>query len=172
MVNIGYPFLLKDKRGASGNFLMNTYIYVFHNCKNQKYIINVENYKYDFYHIKFHLKNHTASKNKYRIQTNTFDAFRIISTCFNVLFHIFEKNRYASFGFIGMSSKNEKIKENKQNKRFRIYRRKALNLFSENDFIHVENLDNNAYFLINRHNPEINLQDKIKNMINDYCEIT
>jgi hypothetical protein len=170
MVNPGYQFTLKDKKRSNNDVLLITHIYTFKNRKNQRYIVNVENYRYNFFVIKFHLKSDTYSKNKYCFQTNTFDAFRILSTCFNILYSIFEKNKLASFGFLCMPSKNEIIKENKQNKRYRIYRLKALNYFSGNDFIHIENPIDNAYIIINKHNPEIDLQNKIINMIIEYYD--
>lgn len=78
------------------------------NCRfNQQYIVNVERYDNEIYIIKFHLKNHSNSDNKYSILSGLHDMPRILATCIKIMLDIYDKNPYASFGFIGANSLGE-----------------------------------------------------------------
>ena len=49
------------------------------------YLVWVECYRYHFYAVKFHLKNHRYSDNKYRYMTKLNEARQVIHTCINIL---------------------------------------------------------------------------------------
>src|SRR5688572_5164650 len=51
---------------------------------NQRYIVNVEEYQNWIFVVKFHLKSHSNSENKYSLRTKFGDANRVIMTCIHI----------------------------------------------------------------------------------------
>ncbi len=78
--------------------------------------------------------------------TNTNEPRRIINTCINIMLTIYEKNKKASFGFVGANGFNEDIS---CTKRYRVYSRIIATYFSNKYFYHKENIEKSAYMLIN-----------------------
>ncbi len=137
--------------------------YSFKTRLNQRYIVNVEEYKYQLFVIKFYLKNHEHSKQKYNLLTNDGDAFRVISTCVNVILEILTLNPEASFGFIGEQSLGE---EKANTKCFRIYKRVTENYFPPQKFEHAINTENSSYLILNKKNKTLELKEKAQEMFN------
>ena len=83
-------------------------LYTFTSTKSHLcYWVWVERYEHDIYAVKFHLKAHRHSKNKYNIKTGTFEPRTIIQTCINIMLDVYHENKHASFGFIGSNSEGE-----------------------------------------------------------------
>lgn len=157
MLQSAYPFYLiqRDKGDSSG--LLHVLLYRFKSSKsNLVYIVRVEEYQYNIYAVKFYQKSHSLSKDKYRIMTNTNEPRRIINTCINIMLTVYQKNKKASFGFVGANGFNEDIS---YTKRYRVYSRIIATYFSDEHFYHKENIDKSAYMLINNislnENPEL-----------------
>lgn len=147
MLQSAYPFYLiqRDKGDSSG--LLHVLLYRFKSTKsNLVYIVRVEEYQYNIYAVKFYQKSHSLSKDKYRIMTNTNEPRRIINTCINIMLTVYQKNKKASFGFVGANGFNEDIN---YTKRYRVYSRIIATYFSDEYFYHKENIDKSAYMLIN-----------------------
>lgn len=147
MLQSAYPFYLiqNDKGGSKG--LLHVLLYRFKSTKsNLVYIVRVEEYEYNIYAVKFYQKSHSLSKDKYRIMTNTNEPRRIINTCINIMLTVYQKNKKASFGFVGANGFDEDIS---YTKRYRIYSRIIATYFSDEYFYHKENIDKSAYMLIN-----------------------
>jgi hypothetical protein len=167
MFDLFYPHKCVGKQGKSkSEYWQELTIYTF-NCKlNFQYIVNVEKYDCNVYIVKFYLKNHRHSKDKYRLLTGNRDAPRIIRTCINIMIDIYKINPYASFGFIGANSLNE---AEANSKRFRVYRRAMENLFTPLKFSHHVYIEQSAYIMLNRNNKgEPELLEKIEKMFNDF----
>jgi hypothetical protein len=128
---------------------------------NNRYIVNVEEYENFVYVIKFHLKSHSLSKNKYKLRTNLKDANRVIMTCINIMLFFYEKNPYSSFGFIGSNDLGES--EN-ATKRFNFYKRLMETFFSPIKFVHLEYPKRSAYLLLNRDNLKPSLKKEIESL--------
>src|SRR5690606_29310101 len=94
---------------------------------HERYIAIVEEYDHKIFVVKFFLKNHSSSKNKYNFVTNkgSASASKVIRTVINIILEVIKGNELASIGFLGsekFSNKNN-IKEGKSNtQRFRIYK--------------------------------------------------
>lgn len=127
------------------------HLYTFIGKGNHRYLIRVEEYRYDFFAVKFHLKAHTDSKNKYRLVTDYRDMQGCVRTCINVMLEIAAKNQLASFGYIGANSMEE-VKEN--TKRFRIYNRVMQNFFLPANFAHHFLKTESTYLLLRKNNLE------------------
>jgi len=136
--------------------------------KNQRYIVNVEEYLHDIYIIKFHLKSHSDSEDKYRILTHFNDAAKIISTCTEIMISFYKNNDKASFGFIGAQFVGDEDQSN--TKRFRVYRRVMENLFSPVKFSHYSIPEKSAYLLLNKLNTSVTLEE-IERMFNNYYRV-
>lgn len=147
MLESAYPFYFIQKDKGLSKGLLHILLYRFKSEKSHlTYIVRVEEYEYDIYAVKFYQKNHSLSKNKYRIMTNTYEPRRIINTCINIMLSIYKDNSKASFGFIGANGVNEDIN---CTKRYRVYSRIIATYFSDAYFYHKENIEKSAYMLIN-----------------------
>lgn len=123
-------------------------LYKFKSPKShQWYMVWVECYQHHFYAIKFHLKNHRYSDNKYRFMTKLNEARNVIHTCIDIMLDIAIEDDLSSFGFIGANSIGEKIEETK---RFQVYKVLMATYFSEERFQHVQNVNKSAYVMIRR----------------------
>lgn len=157
MLQSAYPFYLIQKDKGDCNGLLHVFLYRFKSTKSKLvYIVRVEKYMYNIYAVKFYQKNHSLSKDKYRIMTNTNEPRRIINTCINIMLSIYQSNKKASFGFVGANGFDEEIS---CTKRYRVYSRMIATYFSDEYFYHKENIEKSAYMLINnislKENPDL-----------------
>lgn len=157
MLQSAYPFYLIQSDKGDSKGLLHILLYRFKSTKsNLVYIVRVEEYEYDIYAVKFYQKSHSLSKNKYRIMTNTNEPRRIINTCVNIMLTVYQKNKKASFGFVGANGFDEDIS---YTKRYRVYSRIIATYFSDEHFYHKENIEKSAYMLINnislKENPDL-----------------
>ncbi len=127
------------------------HLYTFTGKGNHRYLIRVEEYPNDFYAVKFHLKAHSDSKDKYRLTTGYNDMPTCVSTCIQVMLEIAEKNPIASFGYIGANSLGE---EKENTKRFRIYNRVMQNFFLPANYAHHFLVKESVYLLLRTANAE------------------
>lgn len=147
MLQSAYPFYFIQKYKGDPSGLLHILLYRFKSTKSKLvYIVRVEEYKHNIYAVKFYQKNHSLSKDKYRIMTNTNEPRRIINTCINIMLSIYQNNPKASFGFIGANGFNEDVC---CTKRYRVYSRIIATYFSDKYFYHKENIEKSAYMLIN-----------------------
>lgn len=125
------------------------HIYRFKTRFNRVYFIEVEQYKNNIYFAKFYCRIHKNLKDRYKIQLEDGDGFRIFSTCIKLATLLLKEDPLASFGFIGENS----IKEQKINtRRYRIYKVLSERYFSPKAFIHERDDYNSTYFIINKKN--------------------
>ena len=123
---------------------------------NHVYLVRVEEYPYHFYGIKFYLKDHCHSKNKYNLLTGLNEPRSVINTCINILIDVYKKDKHASFGFIGAHTLKE-LDEKKSSglerptKRMRFYERIINSYFPSNGsfFQHYIDEAKNTYLIIN-----------------------
>ena len=102
-----YRFVQRIEDAYSQNsFLKYKLLYTFKSSKSHLwYWVWVEVYDYDFYAVKFHLKAHRDSKNKYSLMTGLNEARPVINTCIAIMQEIGNKNPNSSFGFIVLTWK-------------------------------------------------------------------
>lgn len=147
-----YPFrfVKKDVEAWQGleSFMTHRLLYSFKSTKtNQTYWVWVECYKHHFYAVKFHLKNHRNSENKYNIMTGLNEARQCIKTVMAVMNDVAKSDEQASFGFIGANMEGETTFNTK---RFRVYERYMHSYFGEESFMHYMNIEKSAYLLLSR----------------------
>ena len=155
MFDSSYTFNLIDRKENPTKDIFNIWKFNFTSHK-RRYIIEVEQYKYSIYILKYYADCHSKSKNKYSLLFNDEKPTRIIKTCVDVMLHFYANNNNASFGFIGANSINKKkkgikISEGTSNtQRFRIYKLLMYNFFGKSTFAHAFNKKYSAYLMINR----------------------
>ena len=175
---VGYPIHKANspKNTKKGDALLCLHIYTFKNRKGTIYIVNVEQYLYDVYIIKFHTKADRSRKEKYNLLTNQKDARRIIYTCIEIGLQIYVTNPNASFGFVGSPIPKELKRESqlKNTKRFRVYSKFAKFFFSPDNFLHTNNPDFSLYLLLNKKHLESNntLHEKIMEMFEQHFDLS
>jgi hypothetical protein len=163
MIHSGYSFNFIHTKAIKEKYHLREHKYAFKTRLNKRYIVNVEEYQHKLFVIKFYLKSHEHSKNKYNLLANNGDAFRILSTCVNIILHTLAKTPTASFGFIGEHSIGE---EKNNTQRFRIYKRVTENYFPADKFEHALNVENSSYLILNKKNKTENLKEKAQVMFN------
>ncbi len=140
---------------------------------NQVYLVRVERYPYHFYGIKFYLKAHAHSDQKYNLLTNFNEPRPILNTCICIMLDIFQKDSKASFGFIGAETLSEKEKRiatgiESLTKRMSFYRRLLNTYFPQSNEYFEHYIDNqkSSYLIINRH--QLETDSDLINKINSY----
>lgn len=135
--------------------------------KTQKhtYIVDVEEYKQQIFILKFYLKNHRLSDNRYSFRTNERKAMRILGTCMKISLKIYEKYPLASFGFIGGNDIGE---HKSNNKRYRLYKKITENIFSPKKFYHYKDDKSSMYIIFNKENTEIDQKQIIEEISKHY----
>ena len=113
-----FPFRFIMTEAVEGEIYHHISKYTFDGPRNHQYIVLAENYFQDVYAIKFHLKSHSGSINKYTLMTGYHQVPLIIRTCIQIMLSILLENPKASFCVLGTEQENEPKKETK---RFRIY---------------------------------------------------
>ena len=152
-----YPYRFVQKvdvqDASSSSFLRYKLLYTFKSSKShQWYWVWVEVYERDFYAVKFHLKAHRYSENKYNLMTGLNEARPVINTCIAIMREIGMKNSRASFGFIGANMDSESTY---MTKRFRVYSVMMATYFDEEIFEHFVMMDKSAYLLIRKTELEV-----------------
>ena len=144
-----YRFVQRfDEESGSLSFLRYKLLYTFKSTRShQWYWVWVEAYDLDFYAIKFHLKAHRDSENKYRLLTGLNEARPVIYTCMAILNEIAESSPQSSFGFIGANLLEESTF---MTKRLRVYSSFMATYFTESVFEHYMMIDKSAYLLVRR----------------------
>jgi len=142
-----YRFVQRvDEAYGENTFLKYKLLYTFKSPKShQWYWVWVEVYEHDMYAIKFHLKAHRGSQNKYSLMTGLNEARPVINTCIAIMQEIAHVNPHASFGFIGANMENETPR---LTKRFKVYSRMMATYFSSEEFKHLILMNKSAYVLI------------------------
>lgn len=145
----GYKFTYHGFKNIDNNgIILIRHILSFKSRKNNIYIVEVEEFSdFQLMIIKFYLKSHRLSDNKYNLLTKKNETPGILTTCMNIMIWFYNKNPYRSFGFIGSNSLNEEVTITK---RFKLYRILMRNLFSPIKFMHFEYESKSAYLLLNK----------------------
>lgn len=173
-----YDFSCVSKQSNDSGDLLETYLYSFKSPKtHMRYIAEVEHYKCDLYAVKFYLKAHQNSKERFNVLTNLYEARPVIYTCIAILIDVYHQNNKASFAFIGSPSPKEILRENensclkKENRtqRFRIYSTLMSTFFSETHFEH-RNSPRHSLYLMRNKSSNNSLKD-IQAMINTIYNI-
>lgn len=141
-----------------------------------RYIAEVEHYKFDLYAIKFYLKVHQNSKDRFTVLTNLYEARPVIYTCIAILIDIYHQNNQASFAFIGSPSpkeiererRNPRQKKENRTQRFRIYSTLMSTFFSETYFEHRNSPRHSLYLMRNKssHHSLREIQEMINTIYN------
>ena len=144
-----YSLQFFHREKVNDKLLVERDIYRFVTRFNRVYFIEVEKYRDHIYFAKFYCRIHKNLKNRYKMQLDDGDGFRIFSTCISVAGIIYRNDPQASFGFIGESS----IGEDPQNtRRYKIYRKLSERYFSPLAFNHEKDDYNSTYFILNKKN--------------------
>lgn len=152
----GYQFNYHGTGRKNDCSLKKEHIYSFRTRYKIEYIVNVEEYHFDMYVVKFFQKTHSNSKNKYNLLINKRlpcfnDARRVIYTCVEIGKHIYALNPQASFGFMGNQTlKERELQITENTKRFRVYKYFANFYFSPESFQHIMYPAKSIFILLNQ----------------------
>jgi len=138
-------------------FVERLIIYSFR-TESYPYLVEVEQYPYNIYALKFYRRKHKGNKEKFNLMSNEYKCSRIVGTCFSIFMDIYKKNPLASFGFVGSHTidKNKSIIEPlAETKRFRIYKQAVINYFGTETFTHFSDPHNSVYLAISNKNKSV-----------------
>ena len=161
--------LLNKKVDEPPYIKVGEFLYRFKTEKKETYLVLVEEYVNQLFVVKFYLKAHQHSKNKYKelickldsCQEHKKDSVprnsrKIIFTCMEVCRQLSEQYPLHSFAFIGCPKLGtDETYEN--NQRFRIYGKIALTFVSNDNFRHYEDKKYSVFILINQANLKENV---------------
>lgn len=154
-----YDFIRVHKENGNANDIIEILYFSFKSTKtNLRYIAQVEHYNLDLYAIKFYLKNHKDSPNRFNVLTGKFEARPVIHTCIAIMIYIYKSDPNASFAFIGSPShkeierekRNPKMKKEYNTQRFKIYSTFMYTYFSLEKFKHLNSVKESLYLMLNR----------------------
>ncbi len=147
-----YPFhKVGVVKPLSNKYLKEIITYNFKSRSNY-YLVEVERYELDIYIIKFYLKKDKRNSHKYNVLTNENRCSRIINTCVKIMLEIYNKDKLASFGFVGANTirRDTGFEEPKvQTKRFMVYKRVMYALLGVQTFTHYYDASNSTYLMLN-----------------------
>lgn len=177
MQNINpYKYVISGSQKIEGG--QKVRLFRFKNGFNQKVIVEIFEYKFDVYAIKFYLHNNRDSDNRYsfnydirflkRKKTNgTSNFLRTIDTITSIaLNEVLGKNEFASFGFLGAPKPTEKdLDINKANInpdktiadtiRYRIYNISSRRIFNPKNFEYIDSKTSSIMLLRNNKNKQV-----------------
>jgi hypothetical protein len=163
--NDGYPFIHKGYKEKADGKIYHQHTYTFKTRKNNTYIVLLnEVLDFDLYIVKFYLKNHRYSDDKYSLLTNFQEFPSILGTIINIMMETYKNNPKSSFCFQGANSKKEDIKETK---RFRVYKEVMARCFSPTFFHHIEDSNKSFYLLLNK--AKLDEYDTLLDDIHDFA---
>lgn len=135
-----------------------THNYCFRGKLNKRYIVQVEEYRFHVFVIKFFLADHRNDHDRYNKATRLYECSRVIATICQIMKSIFQGNPFCSFGFVGSNLPDESVQNTK---RFRLYSKVVGLIISVVEFEHHQSINDSAYLLLNRHHKDPDLIDKI-----------
>lgn len=169
MFDKGYNYRkVQVDKPTSRDVFLTKHIFVFISDNHKKYIVWLEEYKHNMFIVKFHLKCHNKSDDRYNRMTKFNDVSKVLRTCIDIMVEIYRANPYSSFGFAGANMIDEELPENK---RYRVYRAIMKRFFSTKYFWHNQKVYKNLYFLINKNNSESDLEQKIIDSLSEIYDI-
>jgi len=125
---------------VAGHFIKDEYQFYFKSTKSKlRYCVEGIYHEENFFALKYYCKTHKLSKNKYSIHTNTFEANKIIDSCLQAIPLLIDIHPDCSFVAVGARSiKSESAEPAQNNRRYKIYCQKLMNIFgSNNDYVMI-----------------------------------
>ena len=155
-------------------------IYTFKNLFNDIVIVEVFHYSDNVYVIKFFLKKHRLSNNRYSLQYDsklpnyyrkcTQNFIRCLDTIFNIGLDYLKSDNLASFGFMGAPRVKElsKLNDDKtvsNTNRYRVYKSYSLRYFSPQKFLFIDSESSSIFFIRNENNKNALPKNKVMKII-------
>lgn len=126
-------------------------VWKFRSSKSNKcYIIEMEHLNNNLIAVKFYYKGVRWSKQRYSLMTNDNEPRTIVYSCFELMKRYYINDGSVSFGFIAAQDIDLVKKSKPVNRRFRFYRTLANNYFGTKSFIHLQDMEERLYLLLNR----------------------
>lgn len=139
----------------NGYGLLKILHYKFSTYQAKDYLIYVYCYPQNLYVIEFFLREDKNSKqeSKYGRVINNGNAWKVIRTCFEIIFELYRVCNDASFAFIGSpkTMDNELVESVQVTQRFKIYRYISINLLGEHSFEQYGDEQTSCYLIANNH---------------------
>ena len=154
-----YPFKYIQSKEVKDEPFLVEHLYSFKG-KNGRYIVVLQEFPFQFIGVKFYLKAHTDSPNKYKLLTGNNDVQGCVRTCIEIMLSLLQSNPKTSYGFIGANLVGESMNNTK---RFKIYRQVMENLFSPLYFTHYSLQAESVYLMLN--NPMLKEKPQFFNVI-------
>lgn len=170
MFDSSYKFRYIQSNAIAGELFLKRHLLTFTCRFNHRYIVEVEEYEHEIFAIKFYLKAHADSSNRYKLLTHLNDAPKVFRTCIDIMLYFLERQPQASFIFLGAQLQTEKNEKN--TKRFRVYKRIMENFFKPTGFAHYMQEESSIHLILNHlqidKNP--NILKEIEKTILEYYE--
>lgn len=161
-----YPHKLLRSYKDYNSESIKTYVYQVKSSRTQiEYFVNLEEFPFDVFAIKFHLKSDNKAKEKYKMKSNANEAKTIFRTCVNILIEHHKLNRMSTYVVVGSNSLEELSIENTQ--RYRIYKYMLTNFICHVEFEHFKFEKQSIYLVLNRNHPD---RQSVQDTVQHYME--
>ena len=128
------------------------YSYSFNTSNQRRYIVQLHEYEYKVFVIKFYEAAHKNRRNKFNMLLNDHDCTKILRTVIEIALDILKTQEFASFAFVGVPKEGKEEKDKENNQRLRIYKQLAENFFGTDTFKHGHEYRVNCYLMVNKKN--------------------
>lgn len=178
-----FPYQYKKKQCIKLGQKYPCDIYTFNNIYNDTVILEVFRYNNNVYVIKFYLKKHRLSQNKYSFQyskneitskgynSGVKNILKTLDTILSVGLEYYRKDNLASFGFMG-APKPKELEEHIQTdgtvgntRRYSIYKSYSLRYFNPESFKFIDSKTSSIFFIRNEKNKENLPKEKVMGII-------
>ena len=137
-----------NKNIGAEEVLVKTWHYKFRTIYGIRYNVDIEEFKYELFILKFYQDKHKSHPDKYRFMTGENDCWRIFSTILNITMEVYKKYPKGSFGFVGARSLDETTRE--KTKRWVVYKRIMAQYFDPNLFKHAPDPKRSLFVALNK----------------------
>lgn len=184
MKQLPSPYLYIKKQCVKSG-LNHCDIFTFKNLYNDVVILEVFKYNDNVYVIKFFLKKHKLSKEKYSFQYSTSflkekgfvsgvkNFFKTLDTILTIGMEYSKKDNLASFGFMGAPKPEELLNRDElditiaNTTRYSIYKSYSLRYFNPKHFTFIDSNTSSIFFIRNERNRKNLPKAKVMRIIKD-----
>lgn len=154
-----YQFKYLNNQPLNHNSQKCNHIYTFSTRYGVKYQVNILEYTFGLFAVKFHLSIHKKHARRYQILADVPDRIVVLKTMVRIMLDVLRCiNNEASFAFIGMPLTNESADTTK---RFKVYKIFCRRFFNPDNFHHDFDETKSFYMLLNKKRDTIVMKEEI-----------
>lgn len=134
--------------------LIKKHVYEFRTKHKRRYLVELHEYEYKVFVIKFHDARHKNLPSRYGLLTKDNDCQKVLRTVVDIAKHTLTIEPLASFAFKGVPVEGKEDKDQPRSQRHRVYKTISENLLGIETFLHGYEERSSCYLLVNKANED------------------